>query len=300
MAIRFVRPVSHSAFWARRLGLVAFLMFAAAFFACRFAGLSIPDFAALSLASTGLAAFAMLLACIGLAQLWQVGALGGKAAFAGLIFASVSLVVVGFAAYAYFATPPVHELSTDPVDPPPFLKPVVVDQQWLPRQVSPEAARAGATAYTDFVGRRFDGAPDRVAAAVRKAARAVRLSIVATEGEELAEAAPVPIPTPAPLPSQRNERRMVIPIPPPRPEPLLLSAPPVLVGKPGDVLMQGVTRTLVFGVPFDVVIRLREENDNTLVDVRTVARFGDRDFGMGAAFIRAFFEALETEMLGLG
>ncbi|PZU25025.1 MAG: hypothetical protein DI589_02200 [Shinella sp.] len=297
MAIRFERPVSRSAFWAKRLGFMALVLFVIVFVAGRFGGLSVPDFAALLLVAAALAAVAVLLALLGLAQLWRVGALGGLAAFAGLVFAALPLGVAGVAVAAYMTSPPVFDLSTDPADPPPFLKPRAGDQQWLPRAATPNGEWQAAGAYVDLVGRRFDGAPDRLTAAVRKAARAVRMSIVATEGEALAGSADA---APAAAPTGKGGGNPAIPIPLPRPEPQLLSAPPVLIGKPGDVLIQGVTRTLVFGMPFDIMIRLREEDDNTLVDVRAVARYGDRDFGIGAELIRAFLDALEAEMLGLG
>ncbi|MCX8998550.1 DUF1499 domain-containing protein [Rhizobiaceae bacterium BDR2-2] len=301
MAIRFERPVSRSAFWARRLGFLAALLFLAIFAAFRTGFLSVPDFTRLALMSAGLAALAVLLAVIGLARLWQVGALGGIAAFRGLVYAAVPLTAAGIAAAAYLVAPPVYDLSTDPADPPPILKAVAADQEWLPRVQTQAGVAKGRVVYADLVGRRFDGAPDRVAAAVRRAARAARIVIVASEGEEQAGAEPEALPVPGirgggAVPGAPPS----IPVPLPRPEPQLLAAPPLLVGKPGDVLFQGQTRTLIFGLPFDVVVRLREEEDNTLVDVRTVARYGDSDFGIGAQIIRAFLDALETEMLGLG
>lgn len=300
MAIRFQRPVSRSAFWAKRFGFLALLVFVGAFAAFRVKLLAAPDFAAMALAATVLAALAVLLAVIGLVRLWQVGALGGIAAFKGLVYAALPLAVAGLAAAAWFTAPPIHDLSTDPTDPPPFLKARADDQRWLPRAVPPQAERQGAAAYADLVGQRFDGAPDRVAAAVRKAARSARIAIVATEGEELAGNDPAPALKGGKGNGGAGAPAPFIPIPLPRPEPQLLAAPPILVGRPGDVLIQGETRTLVFGLPFDVVIRLREEDDATLVDVRAVARYGDRDFGIGAGIVRDFLEALETEMLGLG
>lgn len=293
MAIRFERPVSRAAFAARRVGFLAFLLCLAAFAAFRFGPLTAPDFAALELAAAALALVAALLAAVGLAQLWQVGALGGLAAFRALLYASLPLGLVGVAALAYATAPALYDLSTDPADPPPFLKPGEVNQQWLPRGQG-EPGQEGA--YADLVGQRFDGAPDRVAAAVRKAARSARIRIIETQGEEtVADAPPMDRPVLPP-----GEVRGPIPVPLPRPEPLLSPPPPPFAGKPGDVLIQGETRTLVFGLPFDVMIRLREEEEGTVVDMRVVARYGDSDFGLGARIARAFLEALESEVLGLG
>lgn len=294
MVIRFERPVSRASFMARRLGLLAFLVFLAAFAAFRIGVLHAPDFVSLTLAAAALATLAAILAIYGLNRLWQVGARGGIAAFWALVFSAVPLGVTGFALAAYWTTPAIFDIASDMADPPPFLEKSKADQQWLPRSLTPAAKADAAETYADLVGKRFDGAPDRVAAAVRKAARASRIFIIAMEGEQ----APV-----ADVPPQGDGKSTAaggVPIPLPRPEPQLLSTPPVLHGKPGDVLFQGQTRTLVFGLPFDVVIRLREEGESTLVDVRATARYGNSDFGIGAGIIRSFLDALESEILAAG
>lgn len=293
MAVRFERPVSRAAFVGKHLGLLAFLLFIAAFLAFRFGPLTAPDFAMLALVAAAIGAMAALFAAIGLSRLWQVGALGGVASFKALVYAAVPLSLVAFAAFAYLVAPPVYDVSTDPDEPPKLLKTRQDDQQWLPRDVTPENAEAGTEAYAELVGKRYDGGADRVLAAVRRVAKSMRIVIVASEGDELAvldnDGGPAAV---------EDRAAPVIPVPLPRPS--LLLQPPVVIGSPGDVLLQGGMRTLVFGLPFDVAIRLREEDDATLVDLRTVARFGDRDFGIGAGLIGDFFTALDTEMLGLG
>ena len=293
MAIRFERPVSPSAYFGRKLGFLSLVMFVSAGLAFRFGPLRMPDMLTISIGAGVIGLAATFFAVIGLVRLWQVGARGGLAAFWALVYASVPLTLTAFTLATYLLTPPVFDVATDPDDPPTFLKAREDDQGWLPRQISPDEAELGAEAYAELVGKRYDGGADRVLAAVRRVAKASRIVIVASEGDELT------VPDIGPPPAGTHGHGAAIPVPVPRPTPLLLQ-PPTLVGAPGDVLLQGEVRTLVFGLPFDVVIRLREDEEATVVDMRTVARYGNRDLGIGAGLINAFFTALDAEMLGLG
>ena len=47
------------------------------------------------------------------------------------------------------------------------------------------------------------------------------------------------------------------------------------------------------------MIRLREEAETTLVDVRVASRDGDRDLGAGVAYIERYLRALDAELLGI-
>lgn len=56
---------------------------------------------------------------------------------------------------------------------------------------------------------------------------------------------------------------------------------------------------LVWGLRFDVLIRLKEEAETTVVDVRVASRYGPHDLGMGADIAETFLDALDAEMQGL-
>ena len=70
-------------------------------------------------------------------------------------------------------------------------------------------------------------------------------------------------------------------------------------GGAGDVLLQGEWRSPVFGFRFDVVIRLREEAETTLVDMRAASRYGPHDLGIGADLVEGYLKALDAELLGI-
>ncbi|MEL6784387.1 MAG: DUF1499 domain-containing protein [Pseudomonadota bacterium] len=64
--------------------------------------------------------------------------------------------------------------------------------------------------------------------------------------------------------------------------------------------VEAVATTLIFGFESDVVVRLVEEEDGTLVDMRSTSRFGPHDLGSNAARIVSFMQELDTVLQGLG
>ena len=304
MTIRYDRPVSRSAYLAQRLGLFGAGMLAVAVLAHRFGPLTTPDFIALTAFSVVPAALAVPLALIGLARLWQVGALGGVAAGWALFYATLPLGLTGWAAWRYLDRPPIHDVSSDLADPPQWLRAPAVGQQWMERPaVSPASREVQAQAYPGFTGRRYEGALDRVYEAVRKVANANGLSVIIERGQEYAvpEFQPLAPPEPALANDPKidpNAALQDVPVPLPRPEPALASTP--MPPEPiGTVRLQATTRTFALGLPFDVVIRLREEEETTLVDLRVASRYGPHDLGLGTEIAERFLHALDAELLGI-
>jgi hypothetical protein len=102
MMIKYERPTSHAAHWARRIARFAFGLLAAVLLAHRFGPLTTPHFVALAVFSAGLAALAVVLAAIGFVRLWQVAAVGGVASFVALLYAAIPIGAAGFALNQYF------------------------------------------------------------------------------------------------------------------------------------------------------------------------------------------------------
>lgn len=294
MTVRFVRPVSHSAYAARRLGLSALVLFVIATLAHRFGPLTTPDFLSLTFLAAAIAAVSVPLSLVGLTRLWQVGAEGGVAAAKGLFYAAVPLGVVATGTLFYYTLPPLFDISTDIVDPPTWIAEPNAKQQWLPRPATttPADRRAQFAAYPGLTGRRYEGALDRVYEGVQKAMLSARISVTRREGVELI--APDIAERPAPEDEQAPVPDLA-PIPLPRPEPSLTT----VFGNAGDVLLQGEARTLVLGLRFDLVIRLREDAETTSVDIRVASRYGPHDLGMGEEIAEDFLDRLDTELLGI-
>ncbi len=289
MKIRYDRPVSHAASWARRIGLFALALFIVSALLHR-VGIIVSDtFVTLFVLSGGLAALAFLLSAIGLLRLWMVGARGGRASAKGLFFSLLVLVPVGLALYRVYTLPRLHDISTDTADAPAFLKPVGHSAFWLPLVGAGDAGYTGQKeAYPKVTGRRYEGAMDRILEAVRLVAENNRISIINVKMPEIRETGG----------SSIVERRT------PEPGEAIVSddatdAPVAADAVQPQIVLQGETRTLVFGFESDVSIRLSEEAETTYVDMRSVSRFGPHDLGSNAQIITDFLAALDAELLGI-
>ncbi len=299
MTLRFDRPVSRSAFWARRLALFAVLLFLISFLAHRFGPLSTPSLIAMLLVSALMAAISILLALVGFAQLWQSGAKGGKAASLAIFLAMLPLAPAVVAIPGYATRPAIRDVTTDVVDPPDWISAPSVSQGWLPAQlpVTPKDREAQMFAYPEISGRRYEGALDRVLGAVRKVAEQEGIVIIEEKGTSGLSGVVPPADDKAENPDDLAVVPDFIPVPLPRPaeeEPAM-----VLTGPVGEVTLQGETRSLVFGFASDVVIRMREEEETTLVDMRIASRYGTHDLGAGSATLQHFMKALDAELLGI-
>jgi hypothetical protein len=294
MTVRYVRPVSHSAFIGRRLALSALVLFVLVVLAHRFGPLTEPDFLALLLLAAAIATASLPLSLIGLVRLWQVGAEGGLAASKALLYAALPLGVFLYGAVQYTILPPLYDVTTDTADPPPFIVEPHAAQQWLPRPASITSGerRAQLAAYPGLTGRRYEGALDRVYAGVRKVVDAAGVSILQAQGLSLVE------PDLTERAAARDEQAPVpdlAPVPVPRPEP----SPAQAFGEAEDVLLQGEMRTLLAGLRFDLMIRLREDEETTSVDIRVLSRYGPHDLGLGNQIAEDILDRLDTELLGL-
>lgn len=297
MTVRFERPVSRAAFLSRRLAVFAFLMFVAAWGMHRFGPFGTPSFLAVALAAGVIAALAVYMALIGIAALWFKGARGGKASTTALFFAILPLSSFAVAGANYVNLPHIYDVSTDLANPPPWLEPPPEDSSWLgPRKpVSAADRRAQLAKWRDLTGRRYEGALDRVYTAARKVAVDQGLEIRFERGAPELALQELP-------PEQRQKAGDVVPdaldvpVPLPRPE---NQAEDDNALPPGEPAIQGEKRTFVFGFRQDVVIRLREETETTLVDVRVASRYGNHDLGSGVAFIERYLRALDAELLGI-
>ncbi|MBD9448912.1 DUF1499 domain-containing protein [Rhizobium sp. RHZ01] len=298
MAIRFDRPVSNAARFSRRFAAFALVLCLAALVGHRFAGLSTPYLVLVLLVSAGFALLGTLLAVAGLRSLWLTGAEGGLDALKALIYVALPLAIGGIAAERYFALPAIYDVSTDIVSAPDWLKTPNADQIWLKREpaVTPEDREKQLEAYPELTGRRYDGAIDRVLEAVKKVAKENGIRITRADGDS--EPSPDLEKRPAkPQPDDAAvaEAPEAVPVPTPRPYDDVAQ----LIRRANGVTLQGETRTLVLGLRFDIVIRLREEAETTFVDVRVASRYGPHDLGLSADIAENYLKALDSELLGI-
>lgn len=293
MTARYDRPVSLAATLARRIAFFSLALFAVAAVAHRFASLTIGHFLAVAAIAAGLAAIGLILAMVGLARLWAVGAKGGWSSFAALVAALLVIAPIAYDAWLFAVLPETSDVSSDPSDPPRWLMPPGGGDPPVAASTEGRDARQH-DAYAGLVGRRYEGAIDRVLQAVRMAMADADLKIVSETGADAL--------APTPGPGSRRTAQpadpgglSVVPIPLDRPSPILLDTP----AQPKIVRIQAIHRTPIFGLTSDVLIRLREDDESTVADMRVASRFGPHDLGTGAALIRRFFASLDHDLLGI-
>ncbi|MBX5172605.1 DUF1499 domain-containing protein [Rhizobium sp. NZLR1b] len=299
MAIRFDRPVSNAARFSRLLGAFSLVLALAVLVAHRFGGLATPYLVLLLIAAAGGALLAALLAVVGLRSLWMTGAEGGLAALAALIYAAFPLALGAFATEHYLTLPDIYDVSTDPVSVPDWLSPPKADQIWLKRNpVMPEDREKQMTAYPELTGRRYEGALDRVLEAVRKVAKLRGFTIIRTTGDTEPDRDPEDRPA-KPEPSDDAaiaDAPDIVPVPTPRPYDDDVAK---LIRGANGVTLQATNRTLILGLRFDILIRLREEAETTFVDIRVASRYGQHDLGFSADIAGDYLKALDSELLGI-
>jgi uncharacterized protein (DUF1499 family) len=61
-----------------------------------------------------------------------------------------------------------------------------------------------------------------------------------------------------------------------------------------DGRIEAVARTPIMGFRDDVVIRIRGNNEESRIDMRSASRYGRHDIGTNAARIASFFKQIET------
>ncbi|TAX70913.1 DUF1499 domain-containing protein [Rhizobium leguminosarum] len=300
MAIRFDRPVSNAARFSRLLAAFSLVLALAVMIAHRFGGLATPYLVLLLIAAAGGALLSAMLSAVGLRSLWMTGAEGGLAALAALIFAAFPLGLGAYATERYMTRPDIYDVSTDPVSAPDWLSPPHSDQIWLKRnvQVTPEDREKQLAAYPELTGRRYEGALDRVLEAVRKVAKMSGITITKSSGdtEPDRDAEDRPVKPPAPGDDAVADAPDTIPVPTPRPYDDDVAK---LIRGVNGVTLQGTTRTLILGLRFDIIIRLREEAETTFVDIRVASRYGQHDLGFSAEIAGDYLKALDAELLGI-
>jgi hypothetical protein len=312
MIVRYDRPVSRSAFLARRLGLFALVMLVVVVLSHRFGLVKTPDFIALVLVAALPAALAVPLSLIGLIRLWQIGALGGVASVQALFFAALPLALPSYGYSLYDSRPMLTEVSTDLADRPDWVSIPEANQQFLPRPPVPVGASVMQVEhYPGLTGRRYEGAIDRVYEAVRKVAAANRLVVTASRGDDAAlpdlelrttdDGAAVPPEAAAKgMPPAEDALPESGPLPMPRPDAIAALISAAGDAEPeGEARLQLSTKTFVLGLPFDAVVRLKEEAEVTLVDIRVASRYGPHDLGISDEIAEGFLHALDAELLGI-
>jgi hypothetical protein len=113
-------PVSSLALWARRLAVFAAIAAVTSIVIVRFGFLEVKPALMTFFGALGLAGLSILVALAGFAAIWQNGSRGMSVILIALMLDVVILAYPGYLALQYRRLPPIHDITTDPIDPPRF------------------------------------------------------------------------------------------------------------------------------------------------------------------------------------
>ncbi|MDB5619458.1 DUF1499 domain-containing protein [Tardiphaga sp.] len=113
-------PVSSLAAWARRLAVFSAIAALSSIIIVRFGFLEVKPALATFLGSLGFAALSVLVALCGFAAIWRNGSRGMSLILFALALDAVILAYPAYLGWQYRKLPAIHDITTDPIDPPRF------------------------------------------------------------------------------------------------------------------------------------------------------------------------------------
>ncbi len=125
MARRFAapyqsEPVSALAAWARRLAVFAAVTAIVSVIVVRFGFLDVRPALATFFGALACAGLSILASLAGFAAIWQNGSRGLGRIVAALLINALVLAYPAYLGYQYQRSPPIHDITTDPINPPRF------------------------------------------------------------------------------------------------------------------------------------------------------------------------------------
>src|SRR4051794_16985244 len=113
-------PVSGLATWSRNLALFSIIAVVVSILIVRFGFLEMKPALATFFGALALAALSILFGLAGFAAIWQNGSRGMARILLALLIDAAILAYPAYLALQYRKLPPIHDVTTDPIDPPRF------------------------------------------------------------------------------------------------------------------------------------------------------------------------------------
>jgi uncharacterized protein (DUF1499 family) len=113
-------PVSSLATGARNLAVFSVVAVAVSIIIVRFGFLEMKPALATFFGALGLAALSILVGLLGFAAIWQNGSRGMSRILIAIVIDAVVLAYPAYLALQYRKLPAIHDITTDPIDPPRF------------------------------------------------------------------------------------------------------------------------------------------------------------------------------------
>ena len=322
---RVDRPFSAAAGWCQAFAVFGLILLVLAVAMHRLGALETqPTFWTLG-AVVVVELLALVLGARALYELWSRGHAGGLRATRGMALAAIVLAPLAYHAGLAFALPPLHDISTN-LDSPPEFDAARDDRQPGMNAFAdptPLEQEAQLRTYPQISARRYPLGQARVFRAVVTLITERDWTVLTTQTEQgnapIDEegsglvARPMTDPAGRPLrpvaPKQRPILRPARPDPTQDPAGLVEAVQVAPTGRDTDAeepaegderYIEAVATSFIFGFESDIVVRLVEREDGTLVDMRSASRWGPHDLGANARLIRDFMADLDLALQGAG
>ena len=270
------RRSSRSARYAPFCALTGFGLLVAAVVLHRFSLIQQPDLVFIVTLSVFLSVLALLLAVKSFYNLWRSGDTGGRRAMRACLIALVTLVPPALLLGQITSTPRIHDISTDLETSVQFNTVMGNEQDILQAQKPNIRMRMldrlglGDLIVQNSLG--TDAVPDMLQ----------QISAYPEVSGRQYDSAQDHV-LKAVLKVLKDQGFGIVSI-------------SGVAGEDVDVSVEATARTFLLGLRSDLVVRLRDEAEQTTVDMRSVSRYGRYDLGFNAKLIGAFFDALDLEM----
>ena len=113
-------PVSSLATWSRNLAIFAVVAVVVSILIVRFGFLEMKPALATFFGALGCAVLSILVGLAAFAAIWQNGSRGMGRILLAFLISTVLLAYPAYLALQYRKLPPIHDITTDPIDPPRF------------------------------------------------------------------------------------------------------------------------------------------------------------------------------------
>lgn len=274
------RRFSRSAHYAPYCAAVGFVALAGGLIAHRLALIEQPELVFLVALAVFFAGLALLLAAKTFYNLWRSGDAGGKRALRACFIALATLVAPALLVGQIAATPRIHDISTD-LETPVQFNTVMENQQDI---ASGSASNTGVRLLQSF------GLNDLLRDLVAHNSLAVN-----DMPDMLQQLSAYPEISGRQYDSAQDHiLKAVLKVF--KDQGLDATGIAGIAGQDMDVSVEATAKTWVLGLRSDLVVRLRDEAEQTTVDMRAVSRYGRYDLGINAELIDTFFNALDLEM----
>lgn len=283
---------SKAAIWCLRLAVFLVPFFVLVILLYRFAKIDAVQMFILIAFGLLIALLSLVFAFKAISELWTKGYRGGSQVVRGMIITLLVLLPFGYQAFLALQYPLANDVSTDMLTPPEYINAIAVRASKADKGMNPvieydeEYSKKMILAYPKLQSRRYPAGPERVLEAVSTIIDDNEWLLTGSQGiPELKNNADTENTTELADNNANTETG----------EEQIEEN----IDSPDDIYIEVLERTFVFGFENDVVIRIVSEDRNTLVDVRSSARWGKHDFGYNAKLIDGFLQQLDAALLGI-